>query len=161
MADLCAQEKVQTGVIELVKVPVSDNPADVMTKYTDLLKEGKDKLSAMTTTVKEIGMATLLTSLTTAVGFATLLTSNVGPIREFGINAAVGVMIAYVTVIFFTTSLLLFFDREQIVKETKSDGRLSNWLGRCFNCGNSAICSLYFNAAPDPALGLTMAFSIA
>jgi predicted RND superfamily exporter protein len=104
----------------------------IMTKYTDLLKEGKDKLSAMTTTVKEIGMATLLTSLTTAVGFATLLTSNVGPIREFGINAAVGVMIAYVTVIFFTTSLLLFFDREQIVKETKSDGRLSNWLGRCY-----------------------------
>ncbi|MDG1716950.1 MAG: MMPL family transporter [Saprospiraceae bacterium] len=105
----------------------------IMTKYTDLLKEGKDKLSAMTTTVKEIGIATLLTSLTTAVGFATLLTSNVGPIREFGINAAVGVMIAYVTVIFFTTSLLLFFDREQIVKETKSDGRLSNWLGRCYS----------------------------
>ena len=105
----------------------------IMTKYTDLLKEGKDKLSAMTTTVKEIGIATLLTSLTTAVGFATLLTSNVGPIREFGINAAGGVMIAYVTVIFFTTSLLLFFDREQIVKETKSDGRLSNWLGRCYS----------------------------
>ncbi|HAW05457.1 MAG TPA: hypothetical protein DCW83_12270, partial [Saprospirales bacterium] len=105
----------------------------IMTKYTDLLKEGKDKLSAMTTTVKEIGIATLLTSLTTAVGFATLLTSNVGPIREFGINAAGGVMIAYVTVIFFTTSLLLFFDREQLVKETKSDGRLSNWLGRCYS----------------------------
>jgi len=61
----------------------------VMTKYTDLLKEGKDKISAMTATVKEIGMATLLTSLTTSVGFATLLTSNVGPIREFGINAAI------------------------------------------------------------------------
>ena len=104
----------------------------IMTKYTDLLKEGKDKISAMTTTVKEIGMATLLTSLTTAVGFATLLTSNVGPIREFGINAAVGVMIAYVTVIFFTTSVLLFFDREQIIKQSESDGKLSNWLGKCY-----------------------------
>ena len=105
----------------------------IMTKYTDLLKEGKDKVSAMTTTVKEIGLATLLTSLTTAVGFATLLTSNVGPIREFGVNAAIGVMIAYITVIFFTTSVLLFFDRDQIIKKTASDGKLRNWLGKCYN----------------------------
>ena len=104
----------------------------VMTKYTDLLKEGKDKVSAMTSTVKEIGMATLLTSLTTAVGFATLLTSNVGPIREFGVNAAVGVMVAYVTVIFFTTSVLLFFDRDQIIKESKADERWDTWLYKCY-----------------------------
>jgi len=104
----------------------------VMTKYTDLLKEGKDKISAMTATVKEIGMATLLTSLTTSVGFATLLTSNVGPIREFGINAAGGVMIAYITVIFFTTSVLLFFDRDQIIKETETDARWEKWLHKCY-----------------------------
>ena len=104
----------------------------IMTKYTDLLKEGKDKIAAMTDTVKEIGMATLLTSLTTSVGFATLLTSNVGPIRDFGINAATGVMIAYVTVIFFTTSVLLFFDRDQIIKETKADQRWDTWLYKCY-----------------------------
>lgn len=105
----------------------------IMTKYTDLLKEGKDKYSAMTTTVKEIGMATLLTSLTTAIGFATLLTSNVGPIREFGVNAAIGVMIAYITVIFFTTSLLLFFSRDQIMKETNTDAKWDHWLSKSYH----------------------------
>lgn len=93
----------------------------IMTKYVDLLKEGQDRISAMRTTVKEIGLATLLTSLTTAVGFASLLTSNVAPIREFGVNAALGVMVAYVVVIFFTTSLLLFFDKDQIIREVDKD----------------------------------------
>ena len=35
VADLWAQAKVRTGVVELVKVLGADNPADSMTKYTD------------------------------------------------------------------------------------------------------------------------------
>ena len=35
VADLWAQAKVRTGVVELVKVLNADNPADTMTKYTD------------------------------------------------------------------------------------------------------------------------------
>lgn len=105
----------------------------IMTKYTDLLQEGKNRISAMRVTVKEIGLATLLTSLTTAVGFATLLTSNVAPIRDFGVNAALGVMIAYITVIFFTTSLLLFFRRDQIIQEQSGKDRWSSLLTRSYH----------------------------
>ena len=88
----------------------------IMSKYIDELRAGKDKETAIRITMKEIGMATLLTSLTTAVGFATLLTSRINPIRDFGLNAALGVMVAYVTVIFFTTALLSYLDVDQIVK---------------------------------------------
>ena len=35
VADLWAQAKVRTGVVQLVKVLGADNPADIMTKYTD------------------------------------------------------------------------------------------------------------------------------
>ena len=35
VADLWAQDKVRTEVIELVKVLGADNPADIMAKYTD------------------------------------------------------------------------------------------------------------------------------
>ena len=35
VADLWAQDKVRTGIIELVKVLGAENPADIMTKYTD------------------------------------------------------------------------------------------------------------------------------
>ncbi len=88
----------------------------MMSKYIDELNKGLSKNEAIKNTIKEIGIATLLTSVTTAVGFLTLLSSKVIPIRSFGINAALGVLIAYVTVLFFTTSLLTFFKSEQIIK---------------------------------------------
>ena len=88
----------------------------IMTKYIDELRKGKSKPDAVMVTVKEIGLATLLTSITTAIGFASLLTSKIGPIKDFGINAAIGVLIAYITVVFLTTALLSFFNVEQLIK---------------------------------------------
>ena len=88
----------------------------IMSKYIDELRKGLSKEAAIRVSMKEIGLATLLTSLTTAVGFASLLTSRINPIRDFGINAALGVMIAYVTVILFTTALLSYLSVDQIVK---------------------------------------------
>ncbi|PHI20436.1 hypothetical protein CEQ90_08220 [Lewinellaceae bacterium SD302] len=88
----------------------------IMSKYIDELRGGADKESAIKTTIREIGLATLFTSITTAIGFATLITSKINPIRDFGINAAIGVMVAYVTVLLFTTSLLSFLSVDQIVK---------------------------------------------
>ncbi|MEL6667652.1 MAG: MMPL family transporter [Bacteroidota bacterium] len=88
----------------------------IMSKYIDELRNGKDQETAIKITIKEIGLATLLTSVTTAVGFATLITSRIGPIRDFGMNAAIGVLVAYVTVILFTTALLSYLKVDQIVK---------------------------------------------
>jgi predicted RND superfamily exporter protein len=92
----------------------------IMSKYVDELKKGREKRDAMITTIRQIGMATLLTSATTAVGFASLMTSKVALIREFGMHSAIGVVIAYITTIIFTTSLLSMFTVEQIIKEDPS-----------------------------------------
>ncbi len=92
----------------------------IMSKYIDELRKGKGQQEAIQVTIKEIGLATLLTSITTAIGFATLLTSRVDPIRDFGLNAAAGVIVAYITVIFFTTSLLSYFKADQLMKIGKS-----------------------------------------
>ncbi len=88
----------------------------IMSKYVDELRKGKTRREAIRVTVREIGLATLLTSITTAIGFATLVTSRIGPIRDFGVNAALGVIVAYITVICFTTALLSMFKKEQIIK---------------------------------------------
>ena len=101
----------------------------IMSKYIDELKKGVDKKSAIRTTVKEIGLATLLTSITTAIGFLALSTSKVIPIKEFGYNAALGVMVAYVTVIFYTIAMLSYFNAEQLIKFGKAEafwGKLMN-----------------------------------
>ncbi|MCB0640325.1 MAG: MMPL family transporter [Phaeodactylibacter sp.] len=95
----------------------------IMSKYIDELKKGQSRRNAIRITVKEIGLATLLTSLTTAIGFCTLLTSRIQPIRDFGLNAAMGVLIAYITVIFFTTALLSWFDAAKLMRGGGGDQR--------------------------------------
>jgi predicted RND superfamily exporter protein len=88
----------------------------IMSKYIDELRKGKTKNEAIKISIKEIGMATLLTSTTTAIGFLTLMTSKIPPIRAFGLNSAIGVIIAYVTVLGLTTAILSLFRVDQIIK---------------------------------------------
>lgn len=97
----------------------------IMSKYVDELNKGKDKINAISTTIKQIGAATFLTSITTSIGFATLLTSRLEPVRDFGLNSAIGVMVAFVTTIFITTSLLSFFDKDEIID--LSNNSSNNW----------------------------------
>ena len=68
----------------------------IVSKYLEELRKGKPKFEALKITIKEVGMATLLTSVTTAVGFLTLYFSRVVPIKDFGVYVAMGVMITFV-----------------------------------------------------------------
>lgn len=87
----------------------------MLSKYIDELRRGHTQDEAIWLTMKEIGLATLMTAITTAVGFATLVTSRVVPIQEFGVNAAMGVMVAYLTVLLFTTALFSFFNVNDLI----------------------------------------------
>ena len=104
----------------------------IMSKYIDELRKGLSRKEAITITIKEIGLATLLTSVTTAIGFASLLTSRIGPIKDFGINAAFGVVIAYVTVIFFTTALLSMFKTDDLIKLGKNNQFWENLMEKTY-----------------------------
>lgn len=104
----------------------------IMSKYIDELRKGHPQDRAIITTIKEIGLATLLTSLTTAIGFATLLTSRVRPIRDFGINSAIGVLVAYVTVIFFTTAVVSLFHSRQIIKLGRAQAFWERLMEKCY-----------------------------
>ncbi len=131
----------------------------IMSKYIDELRAGKDKETAIKITIREIGMATLLTSLTTAVGFATLLTSRINPIRDFGINAALGVMVAYVTVIFFTTALLSYLSVDQIVKIGRQQAFWDRLLERAYQFTKTSPGKIKIGAAFFAvfcALGISM-----
>ncbi|HMO37895.1 MAG TPA: MMPL family transporter [Saprospiraceae bacterium] len=96
----------------------------ILSKYIDELRRGQPKGEAIAITIREIGLATLLTSITTAIGFTSLMANRVGPIKDFGINAAIGVMVAFITVIFFTTAVVSMFSADQISKIGK---RHANW----------------------------------
>ncbi len=102
----------------------------IMSKYIDELRKGKARDEAIRITIHEIGLATLLTSLTTAIGFFALVTSRVGPIRAFGFNAAIGVGIAYLTVVMFTTAVISMFRTEQLIRIGPAKSRWDYWMDR-------------------------------
>ncbi len=57
--------------------------------------------------LKKVGVATLLTSLTTALGFVTLIAVNMEPVQNFGIFTAVGVLLAFVLSILFIPAIFM------------------------------------------------------
>lgn len=75
-------------------VGVSD-VVHLVTRYFEELRLDNPKMKALMTAYKEVGLATFLTSITTAIGFLTLLTSNIEPIREFGGYTAMGIVLAF------------------------------------------------------------------
>lgn len=66
--------------------------------------------------LKEIGLSILLTSITTAIGFASLYVSRIPPIREFGIYAAVGVLFTFFVSVVILPNLMLGVDPEKFLK---------------------------------------------
>jgi len=87
-------------------VGISDT-IHLVTRYQQDLSNGLAGELAMRSTLKEIGAAILLTSLTTAIGFASLIVSPLPPIRSFGLYAAAGVLFAFVISMILVPSALL------------------------------------------------------
>lgn len=91
----------------------------IMDDYLGKLHKGIEKRLAMQQTIREVGVSTFLTSVTTAIGFASLLTSKSSSVSGFGIDAAIGVLTAFVTVLFFTCSVLLLTNEKYLVPKGK------------------------------------------
>jgi len=92
----------------------------ILSKYFDELRLGKEKIAALKIAFKEIGLATLLTSITTAIGFLTLLTSSIQPINDFGVYAAAGVFIAFILAYSLLPAVLVLTDPPKLITERDS-----------------------------------------
>ena len=98
----------------------------IFSKYIEELRWGKSKIEAIKTSFKEVGLATFLTSLTTAVGFTTLLSSGVLPIMDFGVYAAIGVFLAFILAFSLLPSLMVLSKVPKISKIKKVDNLFWN-----------------------------------
>ncbi|MFN3940313.1 MAG: efflux RND transporter permease subunit, partial [Chitinophagales bacterium] len=118
--------------IILIIVGISDT-IHFLNRYILELRSNLDRGTAILNTLRDTGLATFLTSVTTAIGFLTLLSSKVFPVREFGVLAACGVLLAYGIVLFFTTPLLSLFNLRQLeslkIKKTHSN----RWLTEIYH----------------------------
>lgn len=80
-------------------------------RYLEELRAGHSQKVALRLTLKEVGLATFLTSLTTALGFLTLMGAGIAPYRQLGGFAALGVLIAYGLTFTLLPALLVLLPR--------------------------------------------------
>lgn len=113
--------------ILMIIVGISD-VIHIISKYIDEQNKGIDRNRAIRITIREVGMATFLTSATTAIGFTSLLSSNIPPIRHFGYTAAIGVFIAFGTVILLTPALISRFHVQQIIRIKHKKSYWDKWM---------------------------------
>jgi len=91
----------------------------LVSKYLEEIRLGKSKFKAIRLMLNKVGVATLLTSITTAIGFATLVTIDMEPARDFGIFIALGVLLAYVVAILFIPAVFTFMKKPKIIDAKK------------------------------------------
>jgi len=104
----------------------------ILTRYVEEIRHGQSPLVALKITFREVGIATFLTSLTTGIGFLTLLTNNIGPIRDFGLYTAIGVLIAYVLAFSLLPSALVFLPSPRITENQRIRKRWRQVMGSFF-----------------------------
>jgi uncharacterized protein len=93
----------------------------VLTKYLEELREGKEKNAAFITTIKDVGLPTFITLLSTAIGFLSLLYSSIKPIRDFGIYTSIGILVAFILSFTFLPALILLRKKPILLKQKNEE----------------------------------------
>lgn len=86
-----------------------------VSRYIDEKRTGEGSVRALKISIREVGLATFLTSFTTSIGFFSLILVKVEPVAEFGVYTGIGVILAFLS----TYGMLPFF----LILSTRIDGR--------------------------------------
>ncbi|MCK4235325.1 MMPL family transporter, partial [candidate division WOR-3 bacterium] len=116
----------------LISMGIADG-IHILTRYREGLSHGLDKQKALFVTVVAVGLACLITSVTTMVGFGSLYTSSLSQVKDFGLSTAIGVGIAFIiTVTFFLAILYLLRPAKRELDKKQRvflKGTLVKWTG--------------------------------
>ncbi len=94
-------------------------------EYKSELKKGKKPGSAIKKSIKDIGMAMFLATLTTVIAFLSFLASSMEPLRNFGILCAFGIIYTFITAVTFQTAVRYILDRKKTKLVTKNKNKIS------------------------------------
>ncbi|MEM9024103.1 MAG: MMPL family transporter, partial [Bacteroidota bacterium] len=95
----------------------------LVSKYAEEVHFGTEKFTAIKRTIKEVGLATFLTSFTTAIGFFSLITMDNVPVREFGIYTGVGVLFTYVVAILLLPAVMVQLPPKRMARTLATPAR--------------------------------------
>ncbi|UCH71461.1 MAG: MMPL family transporter, partial [Thermoplasmatales archaeon] len=93
-----------------------DYSVHIFHEYRSELKKGKKPGSAIVASIRGIGMAMFLATLTTVIAFLSFLTATVPPLRTFGVLCALGLIYILITALTFQTAVRYVLDRKKTDK---------------------------------------------
>ena len=108
----------------LLVIGISDG-LHLLVREQEEFGRGVVRTQALSTSVRTLAAACLLTSLTTAIGFASLVASTTAILRRFGLTTALGVMLLYGVTIGLLPPLVSLFGPP--AKKTPGAGPLSRF----------------------------------
>jgi uncharacterized protein len=88
-----------------------DYAIHLTSRYREEIGAGKSVDEAMTGAVKTVGIALALATVTTAIGFLTNVFNPVPALKDFGILAAVGIVVAFLLMLTFVPAVRMLADR--------------------------------------------------
>lgn len=112
----------QVGVIDAFSAPTQivpilliglgvDYAIHLTSRYREEIGAGESVDGAMTAAVTSVGIALALATITTAIGFLTNVFNPVPALKDFGILASVGIVVAFLLMLTFVPSARILLDR--------------------------------------------------
>ncbi|MEX2533239.1 MAG: MMPL family transporter [Nitriliruptoraceae bacterium] len=80
-------------------------------RYRDQVGRGDDVVSGMRTAIGTVGVALVLATVTTSVGFLTNIWNPIPALRDFGILASIGIVVAFILMLTFVPALRSLLDQ--------------------------------------------------
>ena len=88
----------------------------VLNRYYEERNKGEKASKSAVISVKTVGVAVLLTAVTTAFGFGSFAVSDLPPLRNFGMLLVLGILFSFLLVVTLMPSLLVLRDRNKTEK---------------------------------------------
>lgn len=112
----------QAGVIDAFSAPTQivpilliglgvDYAIHLTSRYREEAGEGRTVDRAMTRAVTTVGVALALATITTVIGFLTNVFNPVPALKDFGILAAVGILVSFILMLTFVPAVRILADR--------------------------------------------------
>ncbi len=87
-----------------------DYSIHVTSRYREDASEGDPVPNAITMSIRTVGVALVLATITTSVGFLTNLLNDIPALREFGLLAAIGITASFFVMLTFVPAVRLLLD---------------------------------------------------
>ena len=95
-----------------------DYSIHVTSRYREEVSSGSSVDDAIRSSIRTVGVALVLATLTTMVGFLTNLFNPLPALREFGVLAAIGIFASFLLMLTFVPAVREILDRRGVRQET-------------------------------------------